>query len=83
MENKTRAANFHLVRTQMDMPPLNESDFAWEIIRRRADYHAGPAPTRRVIGAHSEKPVILIECAQPTNRSWGLLFRKGSASLRP
>ena len=83
MRNETRTAT-HLrpVQVQTHASPLSQSDFAWEILRRRADYHAGPAPGRTDIGETGGKQVTLIEGVPPADRSWGLLFRGGAATLR-
>jgi hypothetical protein len=70
--------HFRLVEAQSGKPILSQADFAWEILRRRADYQPGPVPVRRAIGAAGGRPVTLIECDPPPDRSWGLLFRGGS-----
>ena len=76
MGNETRSSeHLRLVQTQPRASALSQPDFAWEILRRRADYHARPATGRRVIGETGGKWVTLIEGAPPADRSWGLLFR--------
>jgi hypothetical protein len=81
MGSTTRSVgHLRLVEWQTNASLWSQSDFAWEILRRRADYHAGPPPARRTIGAPAQKPVTLIECTPPTDRSWGLLFRRRPAS---
>ena len=76
MRSATQSAGyFRLVGVRTDPPALDPAAFAWEILRRRADYLAEPAPLRRVISAHGRQPVILIECVRTTDHSWGLLFR--------
>jgi hypothetical protein len=79
MGTKAQSGNyFRLVEAQPSTPISSPADFAWEILRRRADYHPGPLPVRRAIGVTGSRPVTLIECAPPPDPSWGLLFRGGS-----
>lgn len=70
---------FRPVAAQTGTPILSQADFAWEILRRRADYQPGPVPVRRAIGATGGRRVTLIACDPPPDRSWGLLFRGGSS----
>lgn len=72
---------FRPVAAQTSAPILSQADFAWEILRRRADYHPGPVPVRRAIGATGGSPVTLIESDPPPGRSRGLLFRRGSGPI--
>lgn len=79
MRSTTRPARYlRLVHGEENASILSQADFAWEVLRRRADYHAGPVPTRRAIDTPAGKRVTLIECAPLAHRSWGLLFRRGS-----
>lgn len=83
MGNETRPFDhLRLVKAQTHASALSQPDFAWEILRRRADYHAGPATARQVIGKTEGQRVTLIEGAPPADRSWGLLFRGRAATLR-
>lgn len=79
MENNAPAAGqFRPVQVRTNSSVLSPSDFAWEILRRQAGYRSGPAPNRRILGGPSGKPVTLIDCDAPGDRSSGLLFRGGS-----
>lgn len=79
MGSKAKAGNiFRPVAVPTSTPILSQADFVWEILRRRTDYQCGPMPVRRTIGTGWGKPVTLIECDPPPDRSWGLLFRGGS-----
>lgn len=83
MESVTPLADyFRLVGKQTSIPITSQPDFAWEVLRRRADYHPGPKPARRTEGSRTGQPVTLLECSPTADRSWGLLFRRGSASPR-
>jgi hypothetical protein len=81
MGSDTRPSDhLRLVQAQTHASALSQSDFAWEILRRRADYQAGPAPSRWTIGKTGGERVTLIEGTPPADRSWGLLFRGGPAT---
>lgn len=74
--------HFRLIEAHTGTPILSLADFAWEILRRRADYQSGPVPVRRAIGATGGRRVTLIACDPPPDRSWGLLFRGGPGPAR-
>lgn len=69
-----------IVDERTSLSALSQPDFAWEILRRKAGYHAGCAAARQVLAATGGHAVTLIEGAPPDSRSWGLLFRGGSPS---
>ncbi|WP_443019874.1 transcriptional regulator domain-containing protein [Sphingomonas adhaesiva] len=48
--------------------------FAWEVLRRRADYRSIPAEIRLIASA-GPAPLELIVPAETSNR-WGLRFRR-------
>jgi hypothetical protein len=81
MSSRTRLTGLlRMVQGHADASKLSQSDFAWEILRRRADYHGGPPPYRRAIGRPGGQPVTLIECSRPVAPSWGLRFRRKSTA---
>lgn len=80
MGRTAQSGYFRIVDERTSLSALSQPDFAWEILRRKAGYHAGCEAARQVLAASGGHAVTLIEGAPPDSRSWGLLFRRGSPS---
>jgi len=82
MPRPTLSDTFALVARSLPEPDLvaDPRAFAWEVLRRRADYRSQSSDIEQL--GSKTMPIVLIR-PQGTTADWGLRFRRSGRSRRP